>query len=116
MSGSFSHAGDLTRVGWTDRAVTHAGMGDAADHPKDERFTRQRQEGLARKAAGAQPRRDHAEDGHGGTYKMRAATSRAWCVPRLRNSPAIAYRARSRWTRDGIRSEERRVGKECRSR
>src|SRR5436309_4626145 len=102
MSGSFSHAGDLTRVGCDDQSVTHAGIGDAADHPKDERFTCQRQEGLARKAAGAQPRRYHAEDGHGGTYKMRAATSRAWRVPRLRNSPASAYRARSRSILDGI--------------
>src|SRR5437762_2834851 len=102
MSGSFSHAGDLTRVGCDDQSVTHAGIGDAADHPKDERFTRQRQEGLARKAAGAQPRRDHAEDGHGGTYKIRAATSRTQRVPRLRNSPATVYRARSRWTPDGI--------------
>src|SRR5438309_11353380 len=102
MSGSFSHAGDLTRVGCDDQSVTHAGIGDAADHPEDERFTRQRQEGLARKAAGAQPRRDHAEDGHGGTYKMRAATSRGWCVPRLRNSPAIVYCALSRLTVDGI--------------
>ena len=48
---------------------------DTADDPEDEGFACQRQERFVRKAAGAQPRRNDAEDGHGGTYKIRAVAS-----------------------------------------
>src|SRR5207247_3225236 len=52
-----------------------ARLNDAPDDPEDEGFACQRQEWLAREAAGAQPRRNDAEDGHGGTYKIRAVAS-----------------------------------------
>src|SRR6266849_6837033 len=65
MPGSLHDRGDFARVGRDDQP----------DDPEDEGFACQRQEWLAREAAGAQPRRNDAEDGHGGTYKIRAVAS-----------------------------------------
>src|SRR3989475_622730 len=75
---SLDHGGNLTRVRCHDEPVAHTGLGDTSDNPEDEGFTCQRQEWLAREAAGAQPRRDHAEDRHRGTYKSRAVASSPW--------------------------------------
>src|SRR6266849_1429646 len=105
MPGSLHDRGDFARVGRDDQP----------DDPEDEGFACQRQEWLAREAAGAQPRRNDAEDGHGGTYKIRAVASspepkRLICwrldVKRRRarcaeNSPATASRARYRSTLGG---------------
>src|SRR5216684_8384310 len=94
--------------------------------PDNEGFACQRQEWLAREAAGSEPRRNHTEDGHGGRYKSRAAESSLWgsgeetsivvsgygppALPRLTrwrgrcggSSRAAACRAPCRWTRGGI--------------
>src|SRR5437763_16487352 len=67
--------GDFARVRRDDQAVTHASFVCPSRGPEDERLTRQRQGQLAGKAAGTEPRRDHAEDGHGATYKIRAVES-----------------------------------------
>src|SRR2546427_10016268 len=72
---ALDHGGNVAGVGRDDQAIAHARFSDSPDDPEDEGFACQRQEWLAREAAGAQPRRDHAEDGHGGTYKIRAAAS-----------------------------------------
>src|SRR5438094_9553783 len=69
------YTGDFGSVGCDHEAIADASVGDSPDDPKDERFACQRQEWLARKPAGAQPCRNHAKDGHGGTYKIRAVAS-----------------------------------------
>jgi hypothetical protein len=38
MARRLYHLGDLARIGRHDEAVTHACLGDAPDHPKDERL------------------------------------------------------------------------------
>src|SRR5207237_5324048 len=76
VSRPFSHGGDFARVSRDDQAVTHAGCRGPSHDPEDERLACQWQEWLAGKAAGTEPRRDHAEDGHGATYKIRAAEHR----------------------------------------
>jgi len=75
MPGSLHDRGDFARVGRDDQAIAHTRLNDSPDDPEDEGFACQRQEWLAREAAGAQPRRNDAEDGHGGTYKIRAVAS-----------------------------------------
>src|SRR6266576_4042999 len=80
---SLDDRNDLARVGCDHEAIAHTRFSDSAHNPEDEGFACQRQERLARKAAGAQPRRNDAEDGHGGTYKIRAVASTP-CLKRLR--------------------------------
>src|SRR5207247_6483563 len=66
---------DVAGVRCDHPAIAHTRFSDSAHNPEDEGFACQRQERLAREAAGAQPRRNDAEDGHGGTYKIRAVAS-----------------------------------------
>jgi len=73
------HGGDLARVGRHDQTITNVQFGDAASDEEDQRFASQREEGLAWEPGGAQPCRNHAKDGHGGTYKICAVES----TPRL---------------------------------
>src|SRR5437773_11857403 len=68
-------ARDFARVGRDHQTIAHTRLNASPNDPEDEGFACQRQERLARKAAGAQPRRNDAEDGHGGTYKIRAVAS-----------------------------------------
>jgi hypothetical protein len=75
IPGSLHDRGDFARVGRHDHAIAHTRLHDSPDNPEDEGFACQRQEWLAWEAAGAQPRRNDAEDGHGGTYKIRAVAS-----------------------------------------
>src|SRR5207245_581792 len=66
---------DLARVGRDHDAACDPGVCCTTRDPDDEGFACQRQEWLAREAAGSKPRRNHTEDGHGGRYKSRAAES-----------------------------------------
>jgi len=72
---ALDHGEDFSRVGSDHETVAHPSIGDPPDDPEDEGFACQRQEWLAGEPAGAQPSRNHAKDGHGGTYKIRAAAS-----------------------------------------
>src|SRR5206468_4937347 len=78
---------DLPCVGSDHKSITHTEFGDAAGDDDDEGFATQWQEWLARKPAGAQPCRNHAKDGHGGRYKIRAVES----TPELPPCPAVSY-------------------------
>lgn len=75
VPGVLDHSDDFGRVGRDYESIARPGLGDAADDPEDEGFACQRCEWLAGEPAGAQPCRNHAKDGHGGTYKIRAVAS-----------------------------------------
>src|SRR5438034_7500285 len=75
VPGLLHHGGDLASVGGDDQAIRYTRLNHASDDPEDERFACQREERLARETAGAQPRWNDTEDGHGGTYKIRAVAS-----------------------------------------
>src|SRR5258706_15144373 len=75
MPGRCHERVQCTGNGGTDDAGPPSRLDDPPNDPEDEGFACQRQEWLARGAAGAQPRRNDAEDGHGGTYKIRAVAS-----------------------------------------
>src|SRR5579859_7682177 len=96
------HAGDGFRIGGDHQAITHAQLGDATYYPEDEGVTCQRQEGLLRKAARAEPGRNDAQERHRPKYKSRAAASRPLRKPLSRSSPASAYPIRSPPTPGGI--------------
>src|SRR5207245_7110002 len=80
-AGTLDDVSDLMGIGGDDDAITHAQVGDASDHPENEGLACQLYEGLAGQTAGAQPSRNHAKDGHRGTYKICAAASRGWPMP-----------------------------------
>src|SRR5258706_15143665 len=75
MPGRCHERVQCTGNGGTDDAGPPSRLDDSPNDPEDEGFACQRQEWLAREAGGAQPRRNDAEDGHGGTYKIRAGGS-----------------------------------------
>src|SRR3989441_7554907 len=75
VPGALDEAGDFACVGRDHQTIAHTRLNNSPNDPEDEGFACQREERLARKAAGAQPRRNDAEDGHGGTYKIRAVAS-----------------------------------------
>jgi hypothetical protein len=53
-----------------DDTVTHVEVDEAMGDAEDEGFSGEEPEGLTRQAAGAQPSRNHAKDGHGPRYKI----------------------------------------------
>jgi len=81
-AGVLNNARDFARIGRDYKSVADAQLSDAASDVEDQGIASQWQQWLAREPAGAQPCRNHAKDGHGGRYKIRAVQSRPRPPPR----------------------------------